>query len=120
MEGGAQVSRFGPILGLAIACALASACAGTSPQPSLEAAEGAVQAAENAQARRYASSDLSRALDNLSAARTEAADKANWIEARRHAEKAEVDAEVAIEKSRVQQLRITATELQRGASEGAR
>ena len=101
------------------------ACAGPSPQPAIADAERAVRLAEEAQARRYAASEMGEALKELRGAREMAQSSSNWIEARRLAEKAYVDAELAVEKAQAAQLRISLAELRRsigdaGAGRGSR
>jgi hypothetical protein len=98
-------------LGAAMAAFLA--CAGPSPRPAIADAERAVQLAEEAQARRYAASEMGEALKELRGAREMAQSSSNWIEARRLAEKAYVNAELAVEKAQAEQLRISLAELQR-------
>ncbi len=98
-------------LGAALAVHLG--CAGPSPQPAIADAERAVQLAEEAQARRYAASEMGEALKELRSAREMAQSSSNWIEARRLAEKAYVDAELAVERAQTEQLRISLAELQR-------
>lgn len=88
-------------------------CASPSPQPAIADAERAVQMAEQAQARRYAAPELGEALERLRSAREMAQSSSNWIEARRLAEKAEVDAELAVEKARGEELRVSLAELRR-------
>jgi len=98
----------------ALSAALAAllACAGPSPQPAIADAERAVQLAEEAQARRYAASEMGEALKELRSAREMAQSSSNWIEARRMAEKASVDAELAAERSQAEQLRVSLSLLQ--------
>lgn len=97
---------------LAAALAVLLACAGVSPQPAIADAERAVQLAEEAQARRYAAPEMGEALRELRSARELAQSSSNWIEARRMAEKASVDAELAVEKSQAEQLRVSLSLLQ--------
>ena len=92
-------------------------CAGPSPQPAITEAERAVGLAEEAQARRYAASEMGEALWELQSAREMAQSSSQWIEARRLAEKASVDAELAVEKSQAEQLRVSLDLLQRGIRE---
>lgn len=97
-------------LGAALAVHLG--CAGPSPQPAIADAERAIQLAEEAQARRYAASEMGEALKELRSAREMAQSSSNWIEARRLAEKASVDAELAVEKAQAEQLRVSLALLQ--------
>ena len=92
-------------------------CAGPSPQPAIADAERAVGLAEEAQARRYAASEMGEALRELQTAQEMAQSTSNWIEARRLAEKASVDAELAIEKSQAEQLRVSLDLLRRSIRE---
>ena len=94
-----MVIRTALLGALGAALAVSLGCAGPSPQPAIADAERAVELAEEAQARRYASSELGEALRELRSAREMAQSSSNWIEARRLAEKAYVDAELAVEKS---------------------
>ena len=97
-------------------------CAGPSPQPAIADAERSVQLAEDAQARRYASSELGEALRELRNAQEMAQSSSNWIEARRLAEKAHADAELAVEMAQAKQLRVSLAELRRSieaAGDGA-
>jgi hypothetical protein len=89
------------------------ACAGPSPQPAITNAERAVRLAEDAEARRYAPQELGEARERLREAREMAESSSNYIEARRAAEKAEVDAELAVEKARAEELRLSLAELRR-------
>jgi hypothetical protein len=111
------------LLGALGAALLASfGCAGPSPQPAIADAERAVQLAEDAQARRYAASELGEALRELRSAQEMAQSSSNWIDARRLAEKASVDAELAVEKARTEQLQVSLGELRRSieaAGDGA-
>jgi hypothetical protein len=91
--------------GAALAALLA--CAGPSPHAAIADAERAVQLAEEAQARRYAASEMGEALRELRSAREMAQSSSNWIEARRLAEKAHVDAQLATEKAQAEQLRVS-------------
>ena len=107
-------------LGAALAAHLG--CAGPSPQPAIADAERAVQLAEEAQARRYAASELGEALRELRSAQEMAQSSSNWIEARRLAEKAHADAELAVEMAQAEQLRVSLAELRRSieaAGDGA-
>ena len=92
-------------------------CAGPSPQPAIADAERAVGLAEEAQARRYAASEMGEALRELQTAQEMAQSTSNWMEARRLAEKASVDAELAIEKSQAEQLRVSLDLLRRSIRE---
>ena len=102
---------------LGAALALQLGCAGPSPQPAIAEAERAVGLAEEAQARRYAASEMGEALRELQTAQEMAQSTSNWIEARRLAEKASVDAELAIEKSQAEQLRVSLDLLRRSIRE---
>jgi hypothetical protein len=99
----------------AVCAALAAhlACATPSPQPAIDDAKRAVEMAEQAEARRFAAQELAEARDELRGAQEMAQSSSDWIEARRLAEKAQVDAEIAIERAQVEQLRVSLTELRR-------
>ncbi len=108
-----MVIRTALLGALGAALAVSLGCAGPSPQPAIADAESAVQLAEEAQARRYAASELGEALTELRSAREMAQSSSNWIEARRLAEKAQVDAELAVETAQAEQLRVSLAELRR-------
>lgn len=88
-------------------------CAGPSPQPAIDGAVSAVERAEQAQARRYAAQELAKAREELQQAQEMAQSSSGWIEARRLAQKAQVDAELAIEMALLEQLRVSLIELRR-------
>ena len=96
---------------VALVCTLAGGCATEGPQPTaaMARARTLVEQADRAGAQRYAAADLQRAHDELADA-----DKANgegkYDEARRYAESAEADADVA-------SARATAGDAQRAAHE---
>jgi hypothetical protein len=113
-----MVIRTALLGALGAALAVHLGCAGPSPQPAIADAERAVQLAEEAQARRYAASEMGEALKELRSAREMAQSSSNWIEARRLAEKASVDAELAVEKAQAEQLRVSLALLQ-GSIEAA-
>ena len=122
-----MVIRTALLGALGAALVVSLGCAGPSPQPAIADAESAVQLAEEAQARRYAASELGEALKELRSAREMAQSSSNWIEARRLAEKASVDAQLAVEMARAEQLRVALAELRRsieaagdGAERGSR
>lgn len=102
---------------LGFAAAALTACASTPPDAAIGSAERAVQRAEDAGARRYAPGDLSRAREHLKDAQAAAGAKADWVEARRSAEKAVVDSEVAAARAANEQLRVSVEELQRSVPE---
>jgi Domain of unknown function (DUF4398) len=84
-------------LPVALICGLAAGCATQGPQPTEEMtrAQTVVDQADKAGAQRYAAADLQRAHDELSNAQKATADK-KYDDARRYAESAEADANVAI------------------------
>ena len=117
-----MVIRTALLVALGAAMLASFGCASPSPQPAIADAERSVQLAEEAQARRYASSELGEALRELRNAQEMAQSSSNWIEARRLAEKAYVDAELAVERARAEQLRVSLAELRRSieaAGDGA-
>ena len=77
-------------------CVLVSGCATEQPKPTeeLNKARSVIQQADKGDAQRYAAADLQRAHDELSSAER-AADKRQYDDARRFAESAEVDADLA-------------------------
>jgi len=77
-------------------CVLVSGCATEQPKPTeeLTKARSVIQQADKGDAQRYAAADLQRAHDELSSAER-AADKRQYDDARRFAESAEVDADLA-------------------------
>jgi hypothetical protein len=79
-----------------IACGLAAGCATEGPPPSEEVtrARTVIEQADRAGAQRYAAADLQRAHDQLSNAE-KANGEGKYDEARRYAESAEADADVA-------------------------
>jgi hypothetical protein len=98
---------------LAAVLAVHLGCAGPSPELAIADAERAVRLAEEVQARRYAAPEMGEALRQLGGAREMAQSSSNWIEARRLAEKAYVDAELATEKAQAERLRVSLAELRR-------
>lgn len=103
-----------PLAGVAL---LAVGCATESPEAAIRSARYAVERAEDAGARRYAPGDLARARDELREAEATGAERSGHVEARRLAEKALVDAEVAAARSSAEQLRISAEQLRRSVDE---
>jgi hypothetical protein len=95
-------------------CGLVTGCATEGPQPTeqLTKARVVIEQAEKAQAQRYAAPDLQRARDELSAAET-ANNKGSYDTARRYAESAAVDADLA-------SARATAGEALRAAQEATK
>jgi len=94
-----------------IACGLGTGCAtqGDVPTQDLTMAHTLVDQADKANAQRYAPADLQRAHDELSSADKAVADK-RYIDARRYAENAQVDADLA-------SARASSGEAQRAAEE---
>jgi hypothetical protein len=90
---------------------LAAGCAtqGDVPSQEMTMAHTLVEQADKANAQRYAPADLQRAHDELSSAEKAVADK-RYIEARRYAENAQVDADLA-------SARASSGEAQRAAEE---
>lgn len=94
----------------AIGLLLLAACATQAPAPTqeLQAAELAINRAEQVRVADYASTELSQARDKLAAANL-AIQKEKMLDAKRLAEQAHVDAELAIAKTEaVQALAINA------------
>src|ERR1700694_534031 len=82
--------------GVPLLCVFAGGCATEQPKPTeeLTKARSVIQQADKGDAQRYAAADLQRAHDELSSAER-AADKRQYDDARRFAENAEVDADLA-------------------------
>jgi len=93
------------------ACGLGTGCAtqGDVPTQDLTMAHTLVEQADKANAQRFAPAELQRAHDELSSAEKAVADK-RYIDARRYAENAQVDADLA-------SARATSGEAQRAAEE---
>ncbi|MFL6605293.1 MAG: DUF4398 domain-containing protein [Steroidobacteraceae bacterium] len=106
-------SRSGTITAAVFLCGLAGGCATQGPQPieEMTRARTLIEQADRSGAQRYAAADLQRAHDELNNA-----DKANaekkYDDARRYAESAAADADVAV-------ARAGAGEAQRAAQEVA-
>src|SRR5580704_9543874 len=77
-------------------CVFAAGCATEQPKPTEELikARSVIAQADKGDAQRYAAADLQRAHDELSSAER-AAEKRQYADARRYAENAEVDADLA-------------------------
>jgi hypothetical protein len=93
---GNNMSRAGLLPLTALVCGLTAGCATESPQPTeeLTRARTLVEQADRAGAQRYAAADLQRAHDELANAERANSDK-KYLDARRYAESAAVDAELA-------------------------
>jgi hypothetical protein len=78
-------------------CVVAAGCAAEGPKPTdeLTKAHTVVEQADKGNAQRYAAADLQRAHDELGEADRADAQK-KYLEARRLAQRAEADAEVAV------------------------
>jgi hypothetical protein len=85
-----------PAAAAALLCALAAGCATQGPVPSEEMvrAKTLIEQADRSPAQRYAAADLQKAHDELSNADKANADK-KYDDARRYAESAAADADVA-------------------------
>lgn len=94
------------IICIAIGLLLLAACATQAPAPTqeLQAAELAINRAEQVRVADYASTELSQARDKLAAANL-AIQKEKMLDAKRLAEQAHVDAELAIAKTEAIQAR---------------
>ena len=98
---------------LVIACLVLGACATTPPDPSVfESAQRAVDAAERAGAEELSPTELKFARDRLDLARV-AVEKSKYDEALLAIEQSEINAELAIEKSRAARERRRVNELRR-------
>jgi hypothetical protein len=105
--------RLGLISATVLLCGVAGGCATEGPPPSEQVtrARTVIEEADKAGAQRYAAGDLQRAHDELGDAEKANAD-GKYSDARRYAEAAEVDAELAT-------ARASAGEAERAASEVA-
>lgn len=94
-----------------VTCGLAAGCAAQGPIPTeqLTRARALVEQADKADAQRYAPADLQRAHDELSSA-DKAVNDHKYDDARRYAENAQVDADLA-------SARASSGEAQRAARE---
>lgn len=98
---------------LVISCLVLGACVSTPPDPSVFAsAERAVDAAERAGADELSPTELKFARDRLDLARL-AVEKSKYDEALLAIEQSEINAELAIEKSRAARERRRVNELRR-------
>jgi Domain of unknown function (DUF4398) len=101
--------RIGLIPVVAVACLGGCATQGPQPTDEMTRAKTLIEQADRAGAQRYAAADLQRAHDELSNAERAMGEK-KYNEARRYAESAEADADVA-------SARASAGEAQRAAHE---
>jgi Domain of unknown function (DUF4398) len=100
----------------AIVCVVASGCAsGPKPNDELTKAHSVVEQADKGNAQRYAAADLQRAHDELNSA-DRAADQKKYKEARDQAQRAEVDADVAVARGNSGAAQKSAEEVQQGVS----
>ena len=107
-----MTSRLHLISILAIVCAAGCATQGPQPTEEMTRAKALIEQADRSGAQRYAAADLQRAHDELSNADHAIGEK-KYDEARRYAESAAVDANVA-------SARAAAGEAQRAADEVAK
>jgi hypothetical protein len=93
---------------------LAFGCATEGPPPSqdLTMARTLVEQADKSDAQRYAPADLQRAHDELSSAEKASAER-RYVEARRYAEMAQVDADLASARASSGEAQHAAHEVQR-------
>jgi hypothetical protein len=101
--------RIGWMPAIAIACIGGCATQGSHPTDEMTRAKALIEQADKAGAQRYAAADLQRAHDELGNAERAIGEK-KYDEARRYAESAEADADVAT-------ARASAGEAQRAAHE---
>jgi hypothetical protein len=101
--------RIGWMPAVVIACLGGCATQGSQPTDEMTRAKALIEQADKAGAQRYAAADLQRAHDELSNAERSIGEK-KYYEARRYAESAEADADVAT-------ARASAGEAQRSAHE---
>jgi hypothetical protein len=100
---------------LALTCALSAGCATQGPIPTeqLTKARVLVEQADKADAQRYAPADLQRAHDELSSADKAVSDH-KYDDARRYAENAQVDADLASARASSGEAMHAAREVSRG------
>ena len=98
-----------------VSCALGAGCAARGPIPSeqLARARALVEQADKADAQRYAPADLQRAHDELSSADKAVSDH-KYDDARRNAENAQVDADLASARASSGEAQHAAREVDRG------
>lgn len=111
------VRRASAVAGLAAVIALLGACATTPPAPptaSLDAARQAITAAEQSDARQYASAELDEANQKLAMA-NRAVTTENMIEADRFARESRVGAELASARTESAKAAEINAEMGRGA-----
>jgi hypothetical protein len=98
-----------------VSCGLAAGCATQGPIPTeqLTKARALVEQADKADAQRYAPADLQRAHDELSSA-DKAVNDHKYDDARRYAENAQVDADLASARASSGEAQHAAREVDRG------
>ena len=103
------------VAGLSVALLLISACAAApiAPTAELQAAETAIKAAEQARVADYASPDLAEARNKLNAANASLQLKEMDM-ARRLAEQARVDADLALARSQATKAKVVNDEMLKG------
>ena len=103
------------LAGLSVALLLISACAAApiAPTAELQAAESAIKAAEQARVADYASPDLAEARNKLNAANASLQLKEMDM-ARRLAEQARVDADLALARSQATKAKVVNDEMLKG------
>jgi len=109
-----RVPMSSALAGAALASALLCGCATEPPQPTeqLTRARTLVQQADKAQAQRFAAADLQRAHDELSDAEN-ASQQGHYLVAKRKAESAAVDADLASARESAGEAQQAATEVDR-------
>lgn len=118
MESFSETRKFPPAVAgataLAAALILVGGCAGTpeAPDQALARAEVGIENAERSGARQFATDELDAAREKLTRARA-AVDQEDMLAARRYAEQAEVDAELAAATARNYKAQESADELDR-------
>jgi hypothetical protein len=100
-----------------LVCAASAGCASEGPKPTdeLTKAHTVVEQADKGNAQRYAAADLQRAHDELSDADRYAAEK-KYDEARAFAQRAEVDADVAVARGNSGEAQKAAQEIRQANS----
>ena len=107
--------RAGTWAGIAASVLLAAGCASTGEAPTaqIQAAQQAIDDAERAQAAQHASSELSQARSKLASANT-AVQNEDMDQARRFAEEARVDAELAAARTAASKAQAANAEIREG------
>lgn len=107
-----KTTHIGPLLGLAGSVLLLAACASPPAPPTqeLQAAQSAIQSAEQARVSEHAPAELGMAREKLAAAQVAVQDE-DMLLAARLAEQSRVEAELAMARSQMTKARIVNQEM---------